>query len=293
MADFSTISQLIAEIQQQLEQLAADVEEIRRGDAGASTPAGPYDLTKVIPPTVTDEPDSIIGGLATRDFPDCCSVGNDDQFYCTGTLIAPNVVVTAGHCTGATRVFLKGYNINQPETGEIIRVKKENGEYLRYVHETADLMVLVLEHDSIVTPRHVAQGLEVRDVENCTLVGFGTINFSGTQGYGVKRVVTVPITSLGCNSAEEANDYGCEQGSEIVAGHRGLDRDSCKGDSGGPLYILSSFGEYYLLGATSRGASSPDGPTRVCGDGGIYVRVDVYLDWIREKTGVSIEGARI
>ena len=73
----------------------------------------------------------------------------------------------------------------------------------------------------------------------------------------------------------------------MVAGHRGLRMDSCKGDSGGPLYIEDREGEYYLLGATSRGARDA---LTTCGDGGIYVRVDLCLDWIREVTGVEIGG---
>lgn len=53
-------------------------------------------------------------------------------------------------------------------------------------------------------------------------------------GYGVKRMVDVPITSLGCTTQQEADDFGCERGKEIVAGHRGLLKDSCRGDSVAP-----------------------------------------------------------
>ena len=96
--------------------------------------------------------------------------------------------------------------------------------------------------------------------------------------------------SLGCESPADQARFGCRAGTEMVAGHRGLLRDSCRGDSGGPLYIQNPAGDFYLLGATSRG--SRDG-SHVCGDGGIYVRVDHFLDWIHEKTGVAIEGPRI
>ena len=238
-----------------------------------------YDLTKVIPPTQSAEPDFIIGGLPTRDFPDCCAVGNDRLYYCSGTLIAPTLVVTAKHCQHVTQVFLKGYDIAEPESGETIPIKEQ------FEHPEADLRVLVLERPSTIRPRHVAQGFETYATHGL-LVGFGTIDPYGIFGYGEKRKVEVPITSLDCGSAEEAKQYGCEQGTEVVAGHRGLGKDTCRGDSGGPLYIMSPYGEYYLLGATSRGVRGP----RECGNGGIYVRVDQYLDWIRQQTGIEIEG---
>src|SRR5262245_10757643 len=50
----------------------------------------------------------VIGGVPVppKEFLDCVAVGNDNDWGCTGTLIAPNVVVTAGHCVDyATRVF--------------------------------------------------------------------------------------------------------------------------------------------------------------------------------------------
>ena len=99
----------------------------------------------------------------------------------------------------------------------------------------------------------------------------------------------MPITSLDCSDLRHPKEFGCISGREIVAGHRGLILDSCRGDSGGPLYIKNGEGEYYLLGATSRGVR---GSSTACGDGGIYGRVDLCLDWIQEVTGVEIEGSR-
>lgn len=236
-----------------------------------------------IPPMTVGE--EIVGGEETEAFPDCCAVGNDTGYYCTGTLIAPNVVVTAQHCESATRVFLKGTSINEPENGETIRVDR------LYFHPEVDLMVLVLAENATVSPRHVAQGDEVYGAKTAVAAGFGTIDLDGQVGYGLKRQVEVPLISLGCQQTGDDVRYGCARGREAVAGHRGLKKDSCKGDSGGPLYIKAKDSDdYYLLGATSRGAR---GGYTTCGDGGIYVRVDLCLDWIREITGAEIEGSRL
>ncbi len=279
MTDYTEILDMLQELQKQVETIT---DAVGRLQAEAEPTIEEPAAAAVMPPTAPAI--EIVGGEETEQYPDCCAVGNDYEFYCSGTLIAPRVVVTADHCEGVTRVFLRGNDVSKPEDGEIIPVVEQ------FTHSEVDLRVLVLERDAAVVPRHVAQGNESLGAERATLVGFGTIDLGGTVGYGIKRKVGVPITSLDCSDPEHPKRYGCLPGREIVAGHRGLQLDSCRGDSGGPLYIESGNGEYYLLGATSRGQR--EGFT-VCGDGGIYVRVDLCLDWIREVTGVNIEGPRV
>jgi secreted trypsin-like serine protease len=208
-------------------------------------------------------------------------VGNDTDYYCTATLIAPTLVITAAHCPNLSRVFLKGADVTKPQTGEAIAIKQN------VKHQTADIRVLVLERASTVAPRHVAQGRDTR-ARKALLVGFGTIDFNGTIGYGLKRKVEVPIISNDCSGPGESSRFRCDPGNELVAGHRGLNRDSCRGDSGGPLYVQGEDGLFHLLGVTSRGLGGP----RVCGDGGIYVRADRYLDWIRDTTGIDLADGR-
>jgi Trypsin len=294
MADDNQFTQMFEELQERINALEAEVAKLRAGGAGGDRSRSTrkdrksevlsgdaFARPEVIPPTVQDEPESIVGGKLTTDFPDCCAIGDDDGFYCTGTLIAPRLVVTAKHCDGSTRVFLKGSDIRRLDEGEVRRVVDEK------MHPEVDLRVLVLDSPSTVKPRHVAQGAEIGKPKTARLVGFGTVNLGGTVGYGVKRRVDVPITSLGCATQDDVTNFGCKLGKEIVAGHRGLLKDSCRGDSGGPLYIKNAEGSYNLLGATSRGLGNTE---NVCGDGGIYIRVDQFLDWIREETGMEIEG---
>jgi len=276
---------MLDELQQRVKDISDELGKLQAqaslDSAALGSPAAPT-APQVIPPTAPEV--EIVGGEETDQFPDCCAVGNDQWYYCSGTLIAPNVVVTADHCRGVTRVFLKGNDVSIPENGETLRVVQQ------FTHPEVDLRVLVLERASQATPRHIAQEAEMAGVKTATLVGFGTIDAGGTVGYGIKRKVEVLITSLDCGNQGDSKQYGCFPGREIVAGHRGLLLDSCRGDSGGPLYIQSSNGQYYLLGATSRGAR---GGFTVCGDGGIYVRVDLCLAWIRDVTGANIEGPRL
>ncbi len=293
MPDYTNILQILDELRDRINAIEDKLGRFQHQGSDIDLTTGLPTAPKVpfdIPP-LTLEDDSatsikeIVDGEKTDEFPDCCAVGDDRGYYCTGTLIAPNIVVTADHCQDVTRVFLQGSDISKPENGETIRVIQEIS------HPEVDLKVLILEGNSQVPPRHVAQGLEVVDAKKAVVAGFGRTDIHGTFGYGIKRKTDVPVMSIQCGEPTDTKTYGCIRNREIVAGHVGLKRDTCLGDSGGPLYIASPNGDdYYLVGATSRGARN--GFT-TCGDGGIYVRVDLCLDWIREITGVNIEGSRI
>jgi hypothetical protein len=225
----------------------------------------------------------IIGGLMTSKFPDCCAVGNDKSYYCTGTLIAPTLVITAKHCKGSSRIFF-GKDINHPEAGETINIRQN----IPHPDPSVDIRVLVLERAAQAIPRHVAQGAEIGNPHTAIVAGYGTTNLAGTQGYGIKRYARVPIMSLDSALPADQQQYGSHANMELVAGHLGLHRDTCRGDSGGPLYIADPNGNgYFLLGATSRGTKNAE---HVCGDGGIYVRVDTFLDWIRAATAIHVDG---
>jgi hypothetical protein len=306
MADYKSILLELEEIRARVEQLVTVVSQLQQAETSAaaatgettaaaataaSTAAGtiPADEPKAFPPLVVEGVEEIFGGRPTKDFPDCCAVGGNEfhGYFCTGTLIAANLVVTAKHChtpeQPVTRVFLKGHDTSKK--GEEIAV------IATHAHPEADLMVLVLERDSKVNPRHVAQDAEVKAKQGL-VVGFGTTDVQGETGYGIKRKATVPIMTLNCGTDEDQVNFRCKKNIELVAGHKGIRRDTCRGDSGGPLYIESAEGGYHLLGVTSRGLKDFDHfPPQRCGNGGIYVRADQFLGWIRDVTGISIAGA--
>lgn len=232
----------------------------------------------------------VLGGADVKpgDLLDCVAVGSDAQWGCTGTLIASNVVLTAGHCADfATRVYF-GHDVNKP--GKIARVKKRvrHPQYHRGKHN--DLMVLVLDEKvTTVKPRKFATKPVLDKATDGRVVGFGTTDPMGAFGYGVKRFVDVPVASPACRGQVDGQDdnvtYGCDVGLEIVAGRPLLERDSCRGDSGGPFYVLGKNQDWLLGGATSR---ATDSAMHTCGDGGIYARVDRYRTWIDSIPGVTL-----
>jgi hypothetical protein len=218
----------------------------------------------------------IVGGIKTADYRDCVAIGSDTDWCCTGTLVAPNVVVTAGHCHGGCtdRVFV-GDDVDKLDEGTVIEVT-DAVRHPEYDDDTLanDLSVLILAADAEVTPRPLAPEDALEGAQSVRLAGYGNTDVDSTGGYGIRRMVDVPLAS---------NDpgFGANPDTEFVAGAPFLDRDSCNGDSGGPAYVMSGR-EWYLVGATSR---ATDSAVRRCGDGGIYTRVRVFEEWIKSIPG--------
>jgi hypothetical protein len=217
----------------------------------------------------------VVGGIPTHDYPDCVAVGSSSAWCCSGTLVAPNVVVTAAHCKDGdccARVLV-GEDVTDP-TARVIEVRHATSHPDYTPEPTHDLCVLVLDEDADVAPRGIADETMLRTAMSVRLAGYGRTDVEGTTGYGRRRIVDVPLASTDPK-------FGADPESEFVAGAPFLDRDACTGDSGGPAYIQGDDG-WYLAGATSRATRST---FRRCGDGGIYTWVRAYLRWIRDVPG--------
>ncbi len=204
---------------------------------------------------------------------------------CTGTLIAPTVVLTAGHCATLAEPplpdnVLVGTNaLDHPERGEVRHI----GRVIEYPDSQAtfDLGVLVLTAPSTFAPRALATGwaqLAVRNGAAIELVGFGAIDASGRTTVPALQEAASAITDFDCTTSSGCHATARPDG-ELGAGGRGI--DTCPGDSGGPLYVTTSFGTF-LAGVTSRGY---DGAAQACGAGGIYVRPEKVIAWIEQVAG--------
>ena len=254
---------------------------------------------------LTSSAHAIVGGqdAAPGEYPYVAHVTIDKAFGCTGTIVAPTWVVTAGHCSSITGVAA-ATPIGQP--GQLIDVRYDsvkahegqgraasvkrvvvNPDYIFLNGSGYDVALLELTAPvAVSTPVKVAGAGEEalwKPGTLATIAGFG-VTESGGDSPDVLQEAQVPIV----DDATSADAYDSfENRTQIGAGFPQGGVDTCQGDSGGPLMVPVS-GGFRLVGDTSygNGCAEPGYP-------GIYGRVaDTTLrEWIRSVAPEAIAGS--
>ena len=235
-------------------------------------------------------PYDVIGGqpAAPGAWPDIAGVQFADGLFpsveCTGVLVAPTVVLSAAHCDDSNLVSVRigSHNLDDTAAGETIPVSKRFA--MPNWISSYDILVLVLAHPATARPRPLATGwaaLDLVDGAAATLVGYGAIDRQAQQYTPVLQQADTTITDAAC-----ARSVGCNAAAKPAGelGAGGNNVDTCPGDSGGPLYLRTSYGTF-VAGITSR---AYDDATDACGDGGLYTRPDKVVAWIEEQAGVPV-----
>jgi len=210
---------------------------------------------------VASSESSIVGGTTTSSYAAVGAFVEAGEPFCTGTVIAPRVVLTAAHCfegaRAATVRFVLGPNAFAPSASLRVARLVAHPSYNPF-ELTNDIGVAVLSQDAPVAPIPVnTAALDASWVgRSLTFVGYGVTNGVTGAGGGVKRQVTIPIAQVGATQFAYTGSKG-----------------TCFGDSGGPAFLQSANGSLSVVGVTSYGDQR-------CRQFGVDTRVDVYRSFL-------------
>jgi trypsin len=237
---------------------------------------------------------AVVGGTAAGpgEYPSVAEV-TFGPFLCTGTLVTPNWVLTAGHCgsvTGAAvaspaswppqliNVRIGGVNQTDGERRSVSQVVV-NPNYL--LTSGYDISLLKLSQSSTMAPTPVA-GPSERGAWTAgtleTIVGWGATSEGGDTPDNLQKAQVPITTDEYCAGAY--SDF--DPKTMVCAGFPQGGVDTCQGDSGGPMFGRTSAGALRVVGSTSfgEGCARPDRP-------GVYARVadETLRPWIAQTTG--------
>jgi len=228
-----------------------------------------------------------------------------DAQFCGGTLVLPDVVVTAAHCldsipnADAFEVVVGAYNLNTVTVNQRLKV------HGFIVHPQFDSNIVnndigIVKLESPVTNQTLPiissqQFAALQPGDALTVIGFGLTNDPDfpVAGYPLTHPNILQQAQLGyvdhavCNSNIVSLTNGALSltNTQICAGTLGQVQDSCYGDSGGPL-MANINGQWYLTGIVSWGLR--------CGytqSYGVYTEAALYGQWTNDNAyGLQIPG---
>ncbi|XP_023287913.1 transmembrane protease serine 9 [Orussus abietinus] len=221
------------------------------------------------------------------EFPWIVAIMKNMQYRCTGSLITPRHVITAGHCLIRAspedfvvipgRFRLAGYE--ESETVEEYRVKS------LHVHENFD--TTKFDNDIGLIELETPVDMNVKKRLICLPVD-KYVNYSGMVGTAVgwgKASISnpsLPVIALKVSLLILTNEEcarSCHERMQITenmfcAGYLDGGKDACDGDSGGPLQVTRDYDSYELAGIVSWGVGCG-----LKGYPGVYTKVINYLQW--------------
>ncbi|KAK3874599.1 hypothetical protein Pcinc_020491 [Petrolisthes cinctipes] len=224
------------------------------------------------------------------------------KYRCGGTLITDTLVLSAAHCLAGFDIkYIKSFihsvlshrpaqvGLGQLEvvsTNDLVGANwitttqyEIHPQYDDYTFHN-DICMIILPEPITFTPAIRPICLPQHDLpmanHNVTATGWGAVSYEGALATSLQEVDMTVWSNAKCQEAWKSRFGDTFQiaGSQVCAAAPG--KDTCNGDSGGPL-IVKMCERWQLLGVTSFGYKCAEP-----GLAGVYTRVSKYLTWINQ-----------
>jgi len=211
------------------------------------------------PERTGDDSQAIKGGSIATDYPESVllmmTVGGTPKSLCSGSLLAPTVVLTAGHCVHG----FDSWTVTAPFAGDQTSISRSGVTYdwntdSDHVDPNAhDVAIVILDTPITIASYPTVAASPLAD--GSSVVNVGRINNGQLSSKALYK--SKPLAVKSAESAGYPFDY---MGSEIIE----------HGDSGGPVFIP---GSHTVVAVNSGGGEGTE----------ILARVDLVHDWILKQ----------
>lgn len=231
--------------------------------------------------SVNDHP-KIIGGTnaAAGQYPYFASIISSSSYVCGAALVAPDMLITAGHCTEA---FQKGAIVGNVKLG----VKTSGSVQVSIVQQIIDPDYQSFEHNDVMLLKISPAVTSIAPVainfspslpfagEPLEIIGFGKTANTGSVSSVLKQAQVYEVSASKCKAVYGSTIIPTQH---ICVVNTKPFRGTCGGDSGGPLLgkgTGSTSSTTFTFGVTSFGSTT-------CTSGySVFTRFSGYYSFIQ------------